>query len=155
MSKQRVTAGGALEIPTVAEITDPINTMLQKIGQGTRFTRFVEVGLSDSTGLFTLTAKPADGFMWEVFGIVVDPGNTTAKWQAFVNGIAPLNMLTNLQTGNVLVNPPAKAVILKGNDSLIVTNTGVGGVVAATAYPVGLAVYAVEVPFAHEAQYLL
>lgn len=155
MSKQRIAAGGALEIPTVAEITDPINTMLQKIGQGTRFTRYVETGLSDGAGLFTLKATPADGFMWEVFGILVDPGNTTAQWQAFVNNVSALGKLCNLQTGNVIVNPPSKAVILKGNDTLIVTNTFTGGVAGAVSYPAGLAVYAVEVPFAHEAQYLL
>lgn len=155
MSRQIVTAGGALEIPTVAELVDPINTLLQKQGQGTRFIRTPKTGICDAAGLFTLQEGPADGFMWEAFVVVVDPGLSTAQWQLFVNSVQPLNKLCNLQTGNVVLQFASRQCVIKGNDTLIATNTGVGGVAGTANAPVGFVVHAVEVPFGHEAQYLM
>jgi hypothetical protein len=151
--KQIVKPGGALEIPTAAEILDPINKVLKSLGQDARFVRVVNTFLTDGTGNIPANGVgPEDGFLWAVMLATTDLGNGTGKWALWVNNVTPLNRVANTQTGSGATAFSKAQLVLKGNDKLIIANDGAA---AAVNYNGGLALHVIEVPFAHEAQLLL
>lgn len=144
--------GEKFQIPTIDEYIDPVNQLLAKLGKNARFQRGVFQVTSDAAGTFTIQEGPNDGFMWAVLLVTVDPGNATGTYNLYVNGTSPVSQVTNVLAGLQTVTFSKSQLVLKGNDKLIVKS---GAVASAIGYPVGLAVHAIEVPIAHEAQLLL
>lgn len=149
--KTEIRNGAVIDIPTVAEITDPINTLLAKLGKNARFIRPIEAGQSDANGAWSVSLGPNDGFLWAVLSVTADPGNTTGTWSLYINSVAPLSLVGNPIQGNSITYIGNKQLILKSNDTLIVQSVAAGAV----NHNIGAMLQVIEVPFAHEAQLLM
>lgn len=149
--KHEIRNGAILDIPTVAEITDPINALLRQMGQGAHFVRPIVNTISSATGSWQVSIGPADGFLWSVMSVTCDPGNTNGSWNMYVNNTSALSLVGNTILGNSVTYFGKSSLILKGTDTLIINSVAAGAI----NHTVGAMIQAIEVPFAHEAQLLM
>ena len=157
MAKQKVTPNGFLDFLSPEEFLkyqkDSTDAILNALGKNAVLRRSLAVGVVAADGSCTIQFTPPDGFLWEILGLKCGGGSNAQTFTWYLNNVnSAVNAISqSSSTALQLTTLPARTVAIRGGENLIAyLNTGgtVGDQFSAQ-------VYAVEVPFAHEAQLLM